>query len=78
VKVLEALAAGKVIVASRLAVKRFDINDGRACVSAETDEELATRILRLLDDDEERGASRHEAALVGIRASVVVRRGGGI
>jgi polysaccharide biosynthesis protein PslH len=54
VKVLEAMAAGKAIVASRLAVEGLDVQDGQQCWLAETDEEFATRVLRLLGDDEER------------------------
>ena len=54
VKVLEALAAGKALVASSLAVEGLDLQDGRQCMLAETDEEFASRILHLLDDDEER------------------------
>jgi polysaccharide biosynthesis protein PslH len=54
VKVLEAMAAGKAVVASRLAVEGLEVHDGRECWLAETDEEFASRILRLLDDDQER------------------------
>lgn len=54
VKVLEALAAGKAMVASSLAVEGLELQDGRQCVLAETDEEFGSRILRLLDDAEER------------------------
>jgi polysaccharide biosynthesis protein PslH len=54
VKVLEALAAGKAVVASRLAVEGLDVHDGRECWLAETNEEFSSRILGLLGDDDER------------------------
>lgn len=50
VKVLEALAAGKAIVASALAVEGMDLTDGEEVVLAETDHEFADRITELLLD----------------------------
>ena len=52
VKVLEALAAGKPIVASGLAVEGLDVTDGDQLLVAETDEEFAERIARVLEDRE--------------------------
>ena len=50
VKVVEALAAGKAVVASRLAVAGLAVTDGEQLVLAETDQEFADRIALLLDD----------------------------
>ncbi|HEX6702437.1 MAG TPA: glycosyltransferase [Gaiellaceae bacterium] len=50
VKVLEALAAGKAVVASPLAVAGLQVTDGEHLVLADTDEEFADQIARLLDD----------------------------
>jgi glycosyltransferase involved in cell wall biosynthesis len=50
VKVLEALAAGKPLVASSLAVDGLDVTDGDQLLIAETDEEFAERIGRVLAD----------------------------
>src|SRR5919202_716315 len=52
VKVLEALAAGKPGVASRLAVEGLGVVDGGQLLTAETDDEFAERISLLLGDDE--------------------------
>jgi glycosyltransferase involved in cell wall biosynthesis len=51
VKVLEALAAGKPLVASRLAVEGLELADGDQFVAAESDEEFADRICDLLADE---------------------------
>lgn len=59
VKVLEALAAGKAVVASPLAVEGLNIATGEHVVLAESDEEFATAIVRLL------GAPKERAALAG-------------
>jgi polysaccharide biosynthesis protein PslH len=56
VKLLEALAAGKAVVASPLAAAGVDVADGRELVLAETDEEFADVIVGLLRDDARRGA----------------------
>jgi glycosyltransferase involved in cell wall biosynthesis len=50
VKVLEALAAGKALVASPLAVEGLDVVDGKEVLLAETDVEFVDQIGRLLDD----------------------------
>lgn len=50
VKVLEALAAGKALVASPLAVEGLDLADGVHLLLAETDDQFARQIGRLLDD----------------------------
>jgi len=51
VKVLEALAAGKALVASPLAVEGLGVRDGEQFLAAETDEDFAVRISTLLEDD---------------------------
>ena len=52
VKVLEALAAGKPVVASALAVEGLDVADGDQLLTAETDGEFAERISLVLEDCE--------------------------
>jgi len=52
VKVLEALAAGKPVVASSLAVEGLDVEDGDQLLVADSDEEFAERIAALLADPE--------------------------
>jgi glycosyltransferase involved in cell wall biosynthesis/O-antigen/teichoic acid export membrane protein len=52
VKVLEALAAGKAVVASSLAVEGLDVRDHDQLLVAETDEEFADGIARVLADRE--------------------------
>jgi glycosyltransferase involved in cell wall biosynthesis len=54
VKVLEALAAGKAVVASPLAVEGLDVIDGEHVVLAETDQQFCEAIVRLLADPEDR------------------------
>ena len=49
VKVMEALAAGKAIVASPLAVAGLEVCDGEQLVLAERDHEFASAIVTLLD-----------------------------
>jgi glycosyltransferase involved in cell wall biosynthesis len=49
VKVLEALAAGKAIVASSLAIEGLDLVDGEQIVIAETDQEFCDAIIKLLN-----------------------------
>ncbi len=56
VKVLDALAAGKAIVASRRAVEGLDVVDGEHLRIADTDEELVTAIGALLGDADARRA----------------------
>jgi glycosyltransferase involved in cell wall biosynthesis len=50
VKVLEALAAGKPVVASRLAMEGLALVDREHFLTAETDDEFAERISLVLDD----------------------------
>jgi polysaccharide biosynthesis protein PslH len=50
VKVLEALAAGKAVVCSRLAAEGLDVTDGGELVFAESDDDFAAAIVRVLDD----------------------------
>jgi glycosyltransferase involved in cell wall biosynthesis len=50
VKVLEALAAGKAIVATALAVEGMDLTDGTEVVLATSNQEFADRIIELLLD----------------------------
>jgi glycosyltransferase involved in cell wall biosynthesis len=52
VKVLEALAAGKAVVASPRALEGLDVVDGEHVLVAETDGEFAAAIGRLFDDQE--------------------------
>jgi glycosyltransferase involved in cell wall biosynthesis len=54
VKVLEALAAGKALVASPLAAEGLDVLDGVQLKLAESDLEFIQAITTLLDDDAER------------------------
>jgi len=54
VKVLEALAAGKAVVASPLAVEGLDVIDGEHVNLAETDQQFCKAIVRLLADSENR------------------------
>ena len=54
VKVLEALAAGKAVVASPLAVKGLHVEHGREVLIADTDEALADAIGTLLVDTDRR------------------------
>jgi glycosyltransferase involved in cell wall biosynthesis len=50
VKVLDALAAGKAIVASSLALSGTGVEDGRDVIVAETDDDVVAGIIRLLRD----------------------------
>lgn len=54
VKVLEALGAGKAVVATRLAVEGVDAPPGEAVLLAESADGLAADIVALLHDDERR------------------------
>jgi glycosyltransferase involved in cell wall biosynthesis len=54
VKLLEALAAGKAVVASARAASGLDVRDGRELMLAETDEEFAEAVVRLASDAEAR------------------------
>lgn len=56
VKVLEALAAGKAVVATRLAVEGLGLIDGEQVVLAETDEDIAAAAAALLEDPRRRAA----------------------
>ena len=56
VKALEALAAGKAVVATPLALEGLDVEDGAQVVVAETDAGLAAAIESLLDAPERRRA----------------------
>jgi glycosyltransferase involved in cell wall biosynthesis len=61
VKVMNALAAGKALVASRLAVEGLDVADGQQVILAETDEQFSGAILRWLGDPLERRALAERA-----------------
>ncbi len=50
IKVLEAMAEGVPVVATRLAVEGLDLAEGLDYVAAETDEELAGAAVSLLQD----------------------------
>jgi len=56
VKVAEALAAGKAVVATSLAVEGLEVTNGRELLVAETDEELADATAGLLANRERRRA----------------------
>lgn len=56
IKVLEALAAGKALVASPLAVEGLDLVDGVQAVLASSDQEFSSAIAVLLGDTERRRA----------------------
>jgi polysaccharide biosynthesis protein PslH len=61
VKVLEALAAGKALVATPLAVAGLDVSDGKHLLLAGTSTAFADAVSRLLDDPAVRGALGREA-----------------
>ncbi len=67
VKALEALAAGKAIVASPRAVEGLDVEDGRECSLASTDEEFTDRIVHLLEHEQERQRLGTEARSWALR-----------
>jgi glycosyltransferase involved in cell wall biosynthesis len=66
VKVVEALAAGKAVVASSLAVVGLPVEDGRHFVLAETDEEFTRAIAALLADGARRAALGAEARRLAV------------
>lgn len=53
-KLIEAMAAGKAVVSTRVGAEGFPVVDGREIVLADGVEEMATAVLRLLDDLAER------------------------
>jgi glycosyltransferase involved in cell wall biosynthesis len=55
-KVMEALGAGKAVLASPLAVEGLTVADGEQVAVADTDEELIARAIRLLSDAASRAA----------------------
>jgi glycosyltransferase involved in cell wall biosynthesis len=61
VKVVEALAAGKALVASPLAASGLSVADGEQVILAETDDQFGDAILRLLRDPERRAALAQRA-----------------
>jgi glycosyltransferase involved in cell wall biosynthesis len=76
VKVLEALAAGKAIVASSLAVDGIDVADGDQLVIADSDAEFAEAVLSLLADPQGRaalGARAHSWARANLGWEKVAR-----
>jgi glycosyltransferase involved in cell wall biosynthesis len=60
-KVLEALAAGKAVVASKRALEGLDLTDGRQVMLAETDAEFAHAVAQLLADPGRRRALATDA-----------------
>jgi glycosyltransferase involved in cell wall biosynthesis len=54
VKVLEALSAGKAIVATPLALEGLDVHDGEHVIVAERAEEFASAVVELLEDRDRR------------------------
>jgi glycosyltransferase involved in cell wall biosynthesis len=61
VKVLEALAAGKALVASPLAVEGLDIENGMQAAIVDADEDFQHAICRLLAHSDERSLMAHRA-----------------
>jgi glycosyltransferase involved in cell wall biosynthesis len=61
VKVLEALAAGKAVVASPRAIEGLDVTDGEQVVVAESDEEFCEAIGQLLTDPKRRATLATQA-----------------
>ncbi len=61
VKILDALAAGKAIVASPLAVEGLDLTNGAQIVLAESDQEFVNQIDRLLNHPAKRLALAEQA-----------------
>lgn len=51
-KLIEAMASGKPLVSTAIGAEGFDVVDGRDLLLAESGEELATAVLRLLEDEE--------------------------
>ena len=67
VKLLEAMAAGKAVVTSRLAAAGLELSDGVQVVFAESDEEFCDAIVRLIGDAGERGRLGAEARRWAVR-----------
>jgi glycosyltransferase involved in cell wall biosynthesis len=61
VKLLEALAAGKAIVASPLAIAGLDVTRGEHLLVAETDDDFVEAVLALLEDSERRASLARRA-----------------
>jgi len=61
VKILEALTAGKAVVASPIALAGLTVRDGREVLVAESDEDFAGAIADLLDDPDRRAALAQRA-----------------
>lgn len=60
-KVLEALAAGKAVVATPLAVEGLDVTDGEQVALAKDDDEFASQIIHFLGAEEERAKLARQA-----------------
>jgi polysaccharide biosynthesis protein PslH len=71
--VLEALAAGKAIVASPLALAGLDVEDGRQLLVAQTDEDFVRAISRVFDDEALRRALG-ESARIWALANLAVEK----
>jgi glycosyltransferase involved in cell wall biosynthesis len=63
VKILEALAAGKAVVATPLAIEGLQLSDGEQVSLARDDEEMAERIIQLLANPDQRTALARRARL---------------
>jgi glycosyltransferase involved in cell wall biosynthesis len=61
VKVLEAVAAGKAVVASPLAVEGLEVSDGDQLSIAENDQQMSASIVKLLSNPEQRAALARRA-----------------
>ena len=63
VKVLEALAAGKAVIASPLAIEGLDVKPGEQVILAETDQQFGEAITELLQDPDKRSSLASRARL---------------
>lgn len=63
VKVVEALAAGKAVIASPRAIAGLDVVDGEHIILAESDEQFCRAILELLGDPEKRSTLATQARI---------------
>ncbi|MBE2225345.1 MAG: glycosyltransferase, partial [Anaerolineae bacterium] len=55
-KLIEAMASGLAIVSTRIGAEGFPVENGREIVLADTEDEMATAVLDLLDHPEKRAA----------------------
>ena len=60
-KLIEAMASGLAIVSTRIGAEGFPVENGREIVLADTEDEMATAVLHLLDHPEKRAAIGQKA-----------------